>query len=177
MGDNSSLNIAMFGHKHVLSREGGIEIVVRELATRFSKRGHHVVCYDRNTHHVSGVEMEAVREFEGVKIVPVWTIERKGLAAMTSSFSAAIRAALSKADIVHIHAEGPAAVTGLIKLIGKRRADGSKKRVVVTIHGLDWQRAKWGALATKYIRFGERQAVRYADEIIVLSHSVQEYFK
>ena len=40
------LNIAMLGHKHMLLREGGIEIVVKELATRMSQRGHRVVVYD-----------------------------------------------------------------------------------------------------------------------------------
>ena len=52
-----------------------------------------------------------------------------------------------------------------------------KKRTVVTIHGLDWQRAKWGGFATKYIKFGEKCAAKYADEIIVLSKNVQKYFK
>jgi len=52
-----------------------------------------------------------------------------------------------------------------------------KKRIVVTIHGLDWQRSKWGGFATKYIKFGEKLAAKYADEIIVLSKSVQKYFK
>lgn len=171
------LNIAMLGHKHMLSREGGIEIVVCELATRLSACGHKVVVYDRNTQHVSGGEIEEAREYKGVKIVPVWSIERKGLAAMTSSFSAAIRAARSKADVVHIHAEGPAAMCGLIRILGKKRRDGKKKKIIVTIHGLDWQRAKWGRLASNYIKFGERQAVKYADEIIVLSKGVQEYFR
>ena len=170
------MNIAMFGHKHMLTREGGIEIVVCELATRMSKRGYHVVCYDRKGHHVSGADIEEVREYKGVKIVPVWTIERKGLAAMTSSWSAAIRAAWSSADVIHIHAEGPAAMCGLIRLIGKKRK-GERKRIIVTIHGLDWQRAKWGGFASRYIKFGEKEAVKYADEIIVLSRGVQEYFR
>ena len=52
-----------------------------------------------------------------------------------------------------------------------------KRKIVVTIHGLDWQRSKWGGFATKYIKFGEKMAVKYADEIIVLSKGVQEYFK
>jgi glycosyltransferase involved in cell wall biosynthesis len=50
------------------------------------------------------------------------------------------------------------------------------KKVVVTIHGLDWARAKWGGFATKYIKWGEKQAVKHADEIIVLSKGVQNYF-
>ena len=53
----------------------------------------------------------------------------------------------------------------------------SRKRIIVTIHGLDWQRAKWGGFATKYIKFGEKMAVKYADEIIVLSKNVKKYFK
>lgn len=52
-----------------------------------------------------------------------------------------------------------------------------RKRIVVTIHGLDWQRSKWGGFATKYIKFGEKCAAKYADEIIVLSKGVQNYFK
>ena len=51
------------------------------------------------------------------------------------------------------------------------------KRCIATIHGIDWQRAKWGGFASKYIKFGEKVAARYADEIIVLSESVQKYFK
>ena len=110
MADDKCLNIAMLGHKHVLSREGGIEIVVKELATRMVTRGHTVICYDRSGGHVSGGEIEKRSEYKGVRIVPVWIVEKKGLAAMTSSFSAAWKATRCKADIVHIHAEGPAAM-------------------------------------------------------------------
>lgn len=177
VADKKGLCIAMLGHKHMLSREGGIEIVVCELATRLSQRGCHVVCYDRSSSHVSGGTVDSRREYKGVKIVPVWTVEKKGLAAMTSSFSAAIRAAKSYADVVHIHAEGPAAMCGLVKVLGRPGSNGRKKRIIVTIHGLDWQRAKWGGFAAKYIKFGEKQAAKFADEIIVLSRGVQEYFK
>lgn len=163
------LTIAMFGHKHMLSREGGVEIVVKELATRMAELGHNVVCYDRKTRHVSGCSLEKSKEYKGVRIVPVWTIERRGFAAMTSSLSAAWKTMWSKADVVHVHAEGPAAMCWLLKL--------RKKKVIVTIHGLDWQRAKWSGFATKYIKLGEKMAVRFADQIIVLSHGVQEYFE
>ena len=172
------LNIAMLGHKHMLSREGGIEIVVCELATRMSKHGYDVTVYDRKTHHVSAsTPLDRRTEVDGVQIKTVWTIDKKGLAAMTSSFAAAIKAARSSADVVHIHAEGPAAMCGLVKFIWKIRGQQKKKRLITTIHGLDWQRAKWGGFASKYIKFGEKQAVKRADEIIVLSRGVQEYFR
>ena len=50
------------------------------------------------------------------------------------------------------------------------------KKVIVTIHGLDWQRSKWGGFATKFLKYGEKNAVKYADEIIVLSKNTQKYF-
>ena len=121
------LKIAMLGHKHMLSREGGIEIVVNELATRMVAMGHEVTCYDRSTKHVAGAELNLKDEYRGVRIRPVWTIERKGLAAMSSSVSATFRATISNADIVHIHAEGPTAMSWMPKLRGKK--------VIVTIHG------------------------------------------
>ena len=165
------LNIAMLGHKRIPSREGGIEIVVEELSTRMVQLGHQVTCYNRSGHHVSGAEFDGshLSEYKGVQLKPVWTIDRKGLAAMTASLSGAIKAAFSKYDVVHFHAEGPCAMLWLPKLFGKR--------CIATIHGIDWQRAKWGGFASKYIKFGEKVAVKFADEIIVLSEGVQKYFK
>lgn len=88
---------------------------------------------------------------------------------MSSSFFASLLAAFGKYDVVHIHAEGPAFFAWLPKVLGKK--------VIVTIHGLDWQREKWkSGFGSKFIRQGERNAVKYADEIIVLSKGVQEYF-
>ena len=164
------LNIAMIGHKRIPSREGGIEIVVEELSTRMVKLGHQVTCYNRKGHHVSGSEFDGkqLSEYKGVKLKSVWTLDKKGLAAMTSSLSAALRAALGKYDVVHFHAEGPCAMLWIPKLFGKR--------CIATIHGIDWQRTKWGGFASKYIKFGEKIAVKYADEIIVLSEGIQKYF-
>lgn len=164
------LNIAMLGHKRIPSREGGIEIVVEELSTRMVKAGHSVTCYNRTGHHVSGKEFDGsdLKEYQGVKLKSVFTINRKGLAAMTSSFFGAFRVALGKYDVVHFHAEGPCAMLWLPKLFGKR--------CIATIHGIDWKRAKWGGFASKYIKFGEKVAVKFADEIIVLSEGVQKYF-
>lgn len=166
------MKIAMFGHKRVPSREGGIEIVVEELTARMAAQGHQVTCYNRRGHHVSGSEFDTKRQkdFQGVKLKSVWTLDKKGLAAMTASLSAAFLCAFSRADVVHIHAEGPAFMCWLPKLFGKR--------VVVTVHGLDWQREKWkNGFGSKYIHAGEKMAVKLADEIIVLSKNTQDYFR
>lgn len=166
------LNIAMFGQKRIPSREGGVEIVVEELCTRMVAQGHNVTCYNRGGHHVSGSEYDSKRlkEYKGIKLKTVPTIEKKGLAAVSSSFFAALCCAFGKYDVVHIHAEGPAFFCWLPKLF--------HKRVIVTVHGIDWQREKWkSGFGSKFIHKGEKNAVKYADEIIVLSKGVQDYFE
>ena len=127
------LRIAMFGHKRIPSREGGVEVVAEELATRMAEAGHPVTCYNRGGHHVSSAAFDTKTGsiYQGIRLKTVPTIEKK--------------------------------------LLGKR--------VIVTVHGLDWQRAKWGGFASRYIKWGEQAAVRYADEIIVLSESVRQYFR
>ena len=74
------LRIAMFGHKRIPSREGGIEIVVEELAVRMVQDGHRVTCYNRNGHHISGTEFDSEigKEYKGVQLKKVLTIEKKG---------------------------------------------------------------------------------------------------
>ena len=165
------LRIAVFGQKR-LSREGGVEIIVKELCTRMAQQGFQVTCYNRSGHHVSGAEYDDIdnTNYEGIRQKCVPTIEKKGLAAVSASAFAALYSAFGKYDVVHIHAEGPAFFSWLPKMFGKR--------VVVTIHGVDWQREKWqSGFGSKFIRQGEKNAVKYADEIIVLSKGVQDYFK
>ena len=122
------LRLAVFGHKR-WSREGGVEIVVKELCTRMAQNGCDVTCYNRAGHHVSGAEYDDAgkTEYEGIRQKSVPTIERRGLAAVSSSAFAALYSAFGKYDVVHIHAEGPAFFAWLPKMFGKR--------VVVTVHG------------------------------------------
>jgi glycosyltransferase involved in cell wall biosynthesis len=85
------------------------------------------------------------------------------------SFLATIRALFGGYDVVHYHAEGPCGMMWLPKLF--------RIPVVSTIHGLDWQRSKWGGFATRYLLYGERCAAKYSDEMIVLSQEMQRYFE
>ena len=123
-----NLRIAVFGQKR-LSREGGVEIVVKELCTRMAQQGCQVTCYNRSGHHVSGAEYDDIdnTNYEGIRQKYVPTIEKKGLAAVSASAFAALYSAFGKYDVVHIHAEGPAFFSWLPKMF--------RKRVVVTIHG------------------------------------------
>lgn len=123
------LNIAMLGHERIPPREGGIEIVVEKLATKMVDLGHSVTCYNRKGHYISGKEfdIEQLTDYKGVKLKSVFTLNKKGLAAMTASIAGAFCAAFGKYDVVHFHAEGSCAMLWLSKLVGKR--------CVATIHG------------------------------------------
>lgn len=165
------MKIAMIGHKRIPSREGGIEIVVGELSKRMVKLGNTVVAYNRKSEHIAGSEFEIdhnQEDWKGVELQWVPTPNSSKLNAIVYSAFATAKAVLGNYDVIHFHAEGPSAMVPLAKLFGKH--------CVVTIHGLDWQRSKWGGFATKFLIFGEKTAAKYADEVIVLSHNVQEYF-
>lgn len=164
------MNICMIGHKTIPSRDGGIEVVVEELATRMVKKGHSLYLFNRKRSNKN-----KLREYKGCSLLNIFTVNIKSLDAIVYSFFATIKAKQMvkkrKLDIIHYHAEGPCI---FLRLFGKKHKNF---KLIVTIHGLDWQRSKWGGLASKMIKFGERQAVKYADNIIVLSKNNQNYFK
>lgn len=165
------MKIAFIGHKRIQEREGGVEIVVSELVTHLVKKGYDVDVYNRKGNNIldKNVKTQNIKEYNGAKVINIPTINKKGLEALIYSILASIKITFSRYDVVHYHAEGSCAMLWLPKLF--------HKRIIVTIHGLDWQRSKWGGFATKYIKFGEKCAVKYADEIIVLSENVKKYFK
>lgn len=156
------MKIAIIGHKRIPSRIGGIEIVVNELAVRMAQAGHDVYVYNRNCGE------EKLSEYENIHIIEIPTSKKSSLNAIIYSFLAALHIIFHKYDVVHFHAEGPCSMIPLVKLFGKR--------TVATIHGLDWQRAKWGGFATKYLKFGEKMAAKYSDELITLAPSMRKYF-
>lgn len=158
------MKIAMLGHKHMPSRAGGVEVVVDRLSRELVKRGHSVVCFNR-----SGFGPKE-NNHGGVELVTVPAWGKGGLGAVTASFFAALLAAFRDVQTVHFHGEGPAFFSALPRLAGKR--------VVVTIHGLDWKREKWqGSFGPRFLQWGERAAVRNAHCMIVLSRQAQTYFR
>ncbi|MDE7246945.1 MAG: glycosyltransferase family 4 protein [Lachnospiraceae bacterium] len=164
----------MIGHKRIPSREGGVEVVVEELAVRMAAVGHRIDAYNRYGHHVSGKKYDQEygwkgrKFYKGIRVYIVPTFRRSSLNAIVYSFFATIMALFHHYDVIHYHAEGPCAMLWIPHFLGRR--------IVVTVHGLDWQRAKWGNFASFVIKFGERMAAKYADDIIVLSDNVKQYF-
>lgn len=157
------MKIGMIGHKRIPGREGGIETVVEELSTNLVNSGHQVTAYNR-----SKKGTKKIKEFNGIKIVTIPTIERKSTDAIVYSFFATICALFSKYDVLHYHGIGPSVMILLPHLF--------KKKIVVTVHGLNYKTPKWKGLGAKVMKLGEKMVAKYADEIIVLSKDQQQYF-
>ena len=157
------MKIAMIGHKRIPGRSGGVEVVVEELSTRMAEKGHDVTVYNRRCSE------EKIDSYKKVKVVEVKTFQHPSLNAVVYSFFATLKCVFKKYDVVHYHAEGPCAMIPIAKLFGKK--------VVATIHGLNWQSSKWEGFASKFIKFGEKMAAKHADKVIVLSENVRRYFK
>lgn len=166
-----NLNIAMLGQKVVPSRRGGIEEVLTRLCPLLVERGQDVTCFNRSSNKIADENLSLIHDgyYQGVQLRKTATLNKRGLAAMSASVTAALHAAIGSFDIIHFHAEGPCAAMWIPKLFGKH--------CIATVHGLDWQRDKWkNGIGSKYIKFGEKMLVKYADAIIVLSRGVQKYF-
>lgn len=73
------MKIAFLGHKSIPSRQGGIEIVVEELATRMAELGNDVTVYNRNSHHINGKEFdsEKIENYKGIHMKYAPTVDKK----------------------------------------------------------------------------------------------------
>ena len=159
------MRIGVIGHKRIPGREGGIEVVVEELTKRMAAKGHNVTVYNRKSKHVKNRR----KEYEGVRIITVPTIEKKSTDAIIYSLFASIHALFCKYDVIHYHALGPSTMLLIPHIFGTK--------TVVTVHGLNYKTPKWKGIGAKVILLGEKITARYADKIIVLSKEQQRYFK
>ena len=159
----------MIGQKLVPSRQGGIEVAVGALAERMAARGHQITLYNCRRHiSFRRAGEKKHRYYKGIEIREIRVPDLRGISAALGSAAATLRALTGRYDCIHYHGEGPAFMSFLPRMFGIR--------TVVTIHGLDWTRSKWGGFASWYLRTGERMAAAFASEIIVLSHQTQKYF-
>ncbi len=157
------MKVAMVGLRGIEDGLGGVEKAVRELSVRLVKSGVDVTCFCRPAFNKR-------TEFEGVKLVNTSTIYSKHLETGIYAAVSMLRAARGDFDLIHIHATATASLAWIPRWF-------SKKKVIVTIQGLDWQRAKWGFLARRILHFSERSAVRYSHAAICVSLSLQIYFQ
>ncbi|MFQ5904223.1 MAG: glycosyltransferase family 4 protein, partial [Candidatus Binatia bacterium] len=158
------MRIAFIGQKGIPAHFGGIEFHVDELSRQLVRRGHHVSTYVR-----SWYTPRELTTYEGVRLIHTPTIRTKHLDAALHSLTSSLHSLVQDYDIVHYHALGPSFFAWLPRLPGRR--------VVVTIHALDWQRPKWGKGAKAFLKMTERTAIHLSDSTIVVSRSLERYFK
>ena len=156
------MKIAMIGQKGIPATYGGVERHVQELSVRLVERGHEVIVYTR-PHYTDGPPL---RSFRGVRVVSLPSVRTKHLDAFSHVALCAGHAAREGVDVMHFHAEGPA----LFSWVPRVRRCAS----VVTIHGQDWRRPKWGRGASLALRAGEWMAVHAPHATICVSETLAQ---
>lgn len=160
------IRVAMIGQKGYPPVHGGIEKHVAELAARLAPAGVEITLYSRP--HYS--DADGPTELPGVTVRRIPSIPTKHLDAITHTVACTWDALRTGHHILHYHALGPGLLSGLPRVLARRRT-------VVTVHGLDWQREKWGRLAAGILRLGEHASARLPDRTIVVSEALAAHFR
>ena len=159
------MRIAMIGQRGIPATFGGVEHHVEELGSRLAERGHQVTVYSR-----SNYTSERQTIYRGMRPRYVPTVSSKHLDAIVHSTLSTVDAMLADADIVHYHAVGPGLPAVLPRYL-------SRAKVVLTVHGLDAERAKWSRSAQLVLRSGQWMSARVPDATIVVSRDLAEHFR
>ena len=160
------MKIAMIGQKGIPSRAGGIEIHAEEIIKRIQNKDIEIFVYCRKG-YCNNLDLNISNNNIKIKFTPF--VNTKHLDAITHTFSSTISALASGCNIFHYHALGPSTLSFIPRIFGKK--------VVCTVHGLDWQRSKWGGLATKYLKFGEYATARFSNKTINVSKNLVDYYR
>lgn len=158
------MKIVVTGTRGIPNIMGGVETHCEELFPRIVKRGFDVTVI-RRTNYVK----DDLKEWKGVKLVNIDSPKKKSFEAIIHTFRAINEAKRLKADILHIHAIGPALLVPYAKMLGMK--------VVFTHHGPDYDRDKWGFAAKTMLKLGERMGCMFADEVIVISDVIRNLIK
>ena len=158
------MKIVVTGTRGIPNIMGGVETHCEELFPRIAKQGFDVTVI-RRTDYVK----DDLKEWKGVKLVNIDSPKKKSFEAIIHTFRAINEAKRLKADILHIHAIGPALLVPYAKILGMK--------VVFTHHGPDYDRDKWGFAAKTMLKLGECMGCMFADEVIVISDVIRNLIK
>ncbi len=153
--------IAVTGTRGIPGVMGGVETHCEELFPRLAERGWDVTVMRRSDYVKDGL-----REWKGVRLVTLPSPRKKSFEAIVHTFRAVNEARRLGADILHVHAVGPALLVPYAKVLGMK--------VVFTHHGPDYDRDKWGLAAKTMLRLGERMGCMFADDVIVISDVIRD---
>ncbi len=154
------MKIVVTGTRGIPNIMGGVETHCEELFPRIASRGFDVTVIRR-----SNYVQDDLKEWKGVKIVTLESPKKKSFEAIVHTFRAINEAKRLGADVLHIHAIGPALLVPYAKLLGMK--------VVFTHHGPDYDRDKWGLAAKTILKMGERMGCMFADDVIVISNVIK----
>jgi glycosyltransferase involved in cell wall biosynthesis len=157
------LRVAFIGGRGVVSKYSGIEAYYEEVGKALAGMGHQVTAYCRTYFTRPG------RQHNGMQVVRLPTIRSKHLETLVHTFLSTLHVLAQPCDVVHYHALGPALFSFIPRLAGKK--------TVVTVQGLDWQRKKWGRVASAVLRLGEQAAVNLPSRTMVVSQMLQEHYR
>ena len=158
------MRIAMIGIKAIPARNGGFETAVDEISRGLVKLGHEVVVYNR-----SGMSEHPSSDYEGVRLKTLPTLKSKNLSTIVHAFLATIHVVFHRVDVVHYFITGTTLFAPIPRLLGMK--------VVCSVDGTDWQRAKWGKFARWYLRLSERLAVLFCHRLVADSRDVARYYR
>lgn len=159
----NKIKIFVLGLRGFPDVPGGVEKHCEQLYPRLVKLGCEVTVITR-TPYIPRERRRA--EWNGVKFIHLFAWKNQYLEAITHTFYGLLVAALHRPDIIHFHAIGPSVLTPLAKIMGMK--------VVVTNHGPDYLRQKWGKLSRLVLSLGESMGTRFADRVIVISAGIKE---
>ncbi|MGN0061165.1 MAG: glycosyltransferase family 4 protein [Alloprevotella sp.] len=154
------MKIVVTGTRGIPNVMGGVETHCEELFPRIAQHGVDVTVMRRASYVSDGLT-----EWKGVKLVDIATPKKKSLEAIVHTFRAINEAKRRGADVLHVHAIGPALLVPYARLLGMK--------VVFTHHGPDYDRDKWGRAAKLMLKLGERMGCRFANEVIVISDVIK----
>ena len=157
---SSNMKIVVTGTRGIPNIMGGVETHCEELFPRIVFRGFDVTLIRR-----SNYVHDDLKEWNGVKLVTIPSPKKKSFEAIIHTFRAINRAKKLGADVLHVHAIGPALLVPYAKLLGMK--------VVFTHHGPDYDRDKWGFAAKTILKLGERMGCMFADDVIVISNVIK----
>lgn len=152
--------IVFLGLRGIPNIQGGVEKHVEMLASELNSCGWDVEVIGRSRYLPQG----GSRSWNGIRVLPLWAPRKMALEAIVHTFLGVWLAALRRPDILHIHAVGPALFVPLARLLGLR--------VVVTHHGYDYERQKWGGFARSVLKLGEYFGMRLSHGRIAVSNGV-----
>lgn len=158
------MKIVVTGTRGIPNVMGGVETHCEELFPRIAAMGEDVTVIRRKSYVSDGL-----KEWKGVKLVDIETPKKKSFEAIIHTYRAINKAKKLGADILHIHAIGPALLVPYAKMLGMK--------VVFTHHGPDYDRDKWGRAAKVVLKLGERMGCMFADDVIVISDVIRNLIK